>query len=253
MSEIKSKKTLIGSIHKSLDNATITGKLKLKNLFLLNIINKYLYACESELSFYQEQYLKNLVIALENTDKNICIYREQLSNYTNIVGCKNCTPLNANNVIVVNTPPEVDDTELEPVECISPTIESNTLSYGCGMSSLKILLPAFTTQAFFDFQGSPTDYKNLKITKLPEFGVLYYDSEEVVLNQVIDLTIFDQMVYIQLFPGEYDYFEFQISSVLYPDCYSNIVFKEISLCANSEPQLPVNTGIYNNIYNQNYS
>lgn len=232
MSEIKSKKTLIGSIHKSLDNAVLTGKLKLKNLYLLNLINKYLYACESELSFLQQEYLKNLAIAIENTDKNICLYREQLSNYTNIVGCRNCTPLNANNVIVVNTPPEVDNNVIVTPTCVYPTIEDNAMNYPCGVFTLRLLVEQFTTLAFFDYEGSPTGFKNLKITKLPEFGVLVYNGVNVTLNQVMDLTAFGGLEYIQLTNSTdgYDYFEFQVSSVTYPNCYSNIAFKEIATC-----------------------
>lgn len=237
MSEIRAKKTLIGSIHKSLDNATLTGKLKLKNLFLLNVINKYLYSCDSVLTFLQSEYLKNLAIAIENTDKNICLYREQLSNYTNIVGCRNCTPLNANNVIVINTPPEVDNGPvLTPVECLYPTIVDNVLPDYCGMSALKITLNMLIQGSFYDFEGLNTNYKNLKITKLPTYGVLMLNGQPVVLNQVIDLVGYvDELAYVQVAESEeelaLDYFEFQISSVAYPNCYSNIAFKELTLCS----------------------
>ena len=101
---------------------------------------------------------------------------------------------------------------------------------------MKLNLAFFTTGSFFNYEGSSAGYKNLKITKLPEYGILMYLGQPIMLNAIIDLTTYtDELTYIQLTNNEdeenpYDYFEFQISSVTYPNCYSNIAYKEIALC-----------------------
>jgi len=257
MNTVTASQTLIGSLHKSFDLASLNGNLKLKNLYLLNLINKYIYGCGSAITFNQKQYLLNLAIAIENLDKNICRYREQRSLYTNIVGCKNCKNVNQSDYVVINTPPEINDDVIITPACLYPTIKFTTLNYLCGMVGIKVTLQNFTSDSSFNFLGSAVAYKNLKITSLPISGALTYNGIPIVLNQIIDLQDFDAMNYTQLSSSETnkDSFTFQVSSTEYPDCYSKDGYIELNICDLDEEIGgidPVDDSIYDNNYNEKY-
>lgn len=213
MNEITSNQTLIGTLRKSFDLATITGNLKLKRMYLLNLINKFMYCCGSNITFNQKQHLQNLVIALQNLDKNICIYREQRSIYTNIVGCKNCKNLNNSPYLVINTAPEID--EPDPIEpLIKPIVCDISFNYLRGMYGIPLNLNTFVK--CFNYLGNVESYSKLKIISLPEFGVLYdFEGNILNINDEVDLTdpefLLKYIYTSDTYPNT-DTFEFQIST-----------------------------------------
>ena len=178
MNEITSFKTLIGSLYKKLNRASSYGTLDFKTLLLVDIINEFIYDCPSCYSNATLNKLKNLLIYFENTDKDICKYREQRSIYTNLVGCKDCNPNNSN-LIVVNTPPIVDNVILENID-------------------LEIAQPFYFTRSMFtkDYFDRESDLaKDVMITVLPLYGTLYYDNEPVTLNFVFNISNVGNLTY----------------------------------------------------------
>jgi|694.fasta_scaffold76648_2 hypothetical protein len=223
MNIITASQTLIGSLHKSFDLASLNGNLKLKNLYLLNLINKYIYGCGSAITFNQKQYLLNLAIAIENLDKNICKYREQRSIYTNIVGCKNCKNVNQSDYIVINDAPTIGpDTDI-PVNVLKPIVCDIQFHYPEGLSGLLLNIETFTK--CFDYEDNVDSYSTLKITELPIKGVLYNSESNINVNDTISLTdlpfILKYLYTEDVYPTE-DNFKFQISTnETDPEVFSN--------------------------------
>lgn len=251
MNEITANQTLIGSLHKSFDSATISGNLKLKKLYLINLISKFAYCCGNNISFNQKQHLQNLIISLQNLDKNICIYREQRSLYTNIVGCKNCKDLNNSSYQVINTPPIIDPIEITPL--IKPTVCDISFNLNIGVDQMPLTLDVFVK--CFDYLGDRFSYSTLKIITIPEQGILQktdgtilYENSEVDLNGG-----FEYLKYT--FTGEtkpsIDTFTFQISTDdTDPETFSNTYTATINILG--EIEIPI-TNIFDNTFNNIFS
>jgi hypothetical protein len=213
MNEVTSNQTLIGTLRKSFDLATINGNLKLKRLYLLNLINKFMYCCGSNITFNQKQHLQNLSIAIQNLDKNICIYREQRSIYTNIVGCKNCKNLNNSPYIVINTPPEIDD-PIEVVPVIKPIVCDIIFQLNRGIDVTAFELETFVK--CFNYLGNVNSYSTLKIITIPELGILQ-EADGTIINENSEVNLNEGFEYLKYtFIGTErpttDTFTFQIST-----------------------------------------
>ncbi len=113
MNIIDSNKTLLGTLYKYINESSVYGKsFDLENLYLLKIINDFSLNCSSNLCQDVNNKLKELSIKIMNKDSNICIYRTQQNNYTNIKGDNRLLVLNNSTIKVTNTPPEVDNEEI---------------------------------------------------------------------------------------------------------------------------------------------
>jgi len=79
MNEITSFKTLVGTLYKKLNKASVYGKLSLKELYILEIVYNLMYDCPTCFNEKTKRKLTNLIIKLQHLDKDICIYRENRS------------------------------------------------------------------------------------------------------------------------------------------------------------------------------
>jgi hypothetical protein len=214
MNEVTSNQTLIGSLRKNFDLASINGNLKLKRLYLLNLINKFMYCCGSNITFNQKQHLQNLSIAIQNLDKNICIYREQRSIYTNIVGCKNCKNLNNSPYLVINTPPEIDD-PIEIIPIIRPILCDINFQLDERIDSTSFELETFV-KCFSYFGSISSSYSTLKIITIPQLGILQ-EVDGTIINENSEVDLNNGFEYLKYtFIGTErpttDTFTFQIST-----------------------------------------
>lgn len=251
MNEITANQTLIGSLHKSFDIATISGNLKLKKLYLINLINKFSYCCGNSITFNQKQHLQNLTIALQNLDKNICIYREQRSLYTNIVGCKNCKDLNNSPYQVINTPPIIDPIEITPI--VKPTVCDIDFTLNIGVEQTSLTLNVFVK--CFEYLGDRFSYSTLKFITIPEQGMIQETNGNIIFeNSEVNLN--DGFEYLKYtFLGTVrpitDTFTFQISTdTVDPEVFSNTYTATINILGETiiEP-----TNIFDNTFNNIFS
>lgn len=114
MNIIDSTKTLVGTLEKYINEASVYGKsFDLTDLYLIKIINDYNLNCSSNLCKDVNTKLNELVIKIVNKNKNICVYRTMQNNYVNIKGDNRILNINNSTIKVVNTPPEVDDETVE--------------------------------------------------------------------------------------------------------------------------------------------
>lgn len=218
MNQITSFKVLIGSLYKSLTKASIYGKLKLRKLYILDIINEFLYDCPNCINHKITQQLQNLAISIQNSDDNICKYREQRSIYTNIVGCKDCNPNNSP-LVVINTAPVINEPE-EPIDSIpKPEICKLEIDYDRNLIFRWIELSDFTGC----YKGD-TPIKFLKIISLPENGALQINDNTAYINQTINLNDLNNsnifIKYQSFLEEETDSFEIQVSDSSVPPVYS---------------------------------
>jgi len=218
MNEITSFKTLIGSLYKKLNRASSYGTLDLKTLLLIDIINEYIYDCPTCYNNSILNKLKNLLINLQNSDRDICVYREQQSLYTNIIGCRDCNPNNSN-LTVVNTAPIITNPEpVEPV-IIAPTLCNNTVTVpiigNFNFNSINL-------NCYQDFNEGVL--QNIRINSLPIRGSLTYNGMNVTINQVINIGDLSNLVYnsfANIKVGD-DIITIQASGTTQSTLYSNI-------------------------------
>lgn len=188
MNQITNFKTLIGTLYKKLQTATITGKINIKELYIINIINNLLLESSNCLDFKYIQKLQNLTIELQHLDEDICIYRETRSLYNNIIGCKNCKDINNSNIKVINTAPVINDPE--PVD---PTPVEPIIVKGCNATEYRIFSDLdfiIIGGNFFTKCGTTSSnlYKRIIVTKLPTKGVITYLEQPLIVGQVINFN-----------------------------------------------------------------
>lgn len=109
MNDITSFQTLIGSLYKKFNRASVYGKLNLKELYILDIVNELLYDCPTCFNEQIKNKLQSLAIQLQNLDPEICAYKEDRDLYVNITN-QNFS-LNNRDIKLENTAPIVDDNE----------------------------------------------------------------------------------------------------------------------------------------------
>lgn len=214
MDEITGFKTLVGTLYKKVNRASVYGKLDMKYLYVLNIVNELLFDCPTCYNENTRNKLKVLAIKLQHLDNEICIYREQRSLYTNIIGCKDCNPNNRPLKVINTKPVIIDPNPIEPPIQQLPVICDNTvIDYGAGV---KLEYDSFVKCFIDPLEGEP---KYVQITTQPKGGILLYNGEILNTMQPIELTPDILVVYV---PVDFiqDSFEFQISSSLDDDLFS---------------------------------
>lgn len=226
MDTITSYKTLIGSLYKKLNKASSYGTLNLKTLLLIDIINEYIYDCPTCYNTKVISKLKNLVFTLQNRDNEICSYKEAKSNYTNIVGCRDCNLNNNNNLIIINDPPLIEDPDpIEPEPLISPrALNINTNLNGSILN--------FSDVDFNDyFVDTNEQVFNIKITSLPTKGVITLNDINITLNQIIPISNINSLEYVKLpsIKQGLEEFNFQLSGNINPNIFSNTANFNINL------------------------
>ncbi len=180
-------KTLLGSVNKAINTAKYTGKMCMKELYLLNIINKLIN--ESTLTKQSDELrtLETLADKLKNKTSYICKVKNR-----NNEDFRNAIQYNLNIITSTNTKPVVDDI----------TIDYDTSYYIFKASD-------FTTN-YLDAENEPAT--TIRITSLPTEGVITYNNDNVILNQEINISNVANLVYTHnLPPATSDSFTFQIS------------------------------------------
>lgn len=187
--KVNNDKILIGSLFKNLTEASKTGSLDLKPLYLYSVIAALLKDCNMEVSFKQRKKLKEVLLALKYRYKNFCTYRfNNHIDYANVIGCCNCKDLNNNPYKVKNTAPTVNDDEI-PLPKAKPLLTCDSTK-----EAVKLTYVEFTLLDFikcYDANGT-SSYKYLKVTEFPTTGFLVYNNEgfwETLTGEIeIDLT-----------------------------------------------------------------
>jgi len=221
MNDITSFKTLVGTLYKKLNKASTYGTLNFKTLLLLDIVNEYLYDCPTCYNNNVIKKLRDLSIQLQHQDKEICIYREQKSIYTNILGCKDCNPNNSS-IQVINTPPVITDPEpIEPPVLLPPRICENAKSIPFSLrNKSRVITKEEMTGCFIDSQGGTIRY--LKIVSLPLKGALMYNNLSVELGQIIDFDLNIDLIYNTILLNSLqDQYQYQVAGSSAPTLYND--------------------------------
>jgi hypothetical protein len=203
MEQLTRNKVLIGSLYKGLNNARITGLMDLKMLYFLNIVNSYILSCENVPKFKEIQKLKQIVLIIQNREKNICTYRfNDLIKFASIVGCENCKPgLNNNPFQVTNNNPTISNPDpIEPSPecptlCSTINIDYPRELFFVSLFNTSELFNELTTICYSSIVNSPAKF--LKIMTVPMYGTLLFVNEisgiETILTagSVLDLNDFN--------------------------------------------------------------
>jgi len=186
--------TVIASINKIYNHAKIYGVLKPKELYILNVIYKLLNDCDECICYENKRKLISLYFKILNSSNLLCKQQNTKDYFFNNF---NNFHVDVNN----NTAPEIDNpTPIEPEDIIPPKTCGNSF-----IINLEIKVYNFTyedlarTDCFVDQYGGII--KNIKILELPEYGVLTYNGENVLINQIIDLQNISDFKYTRILSG----------------------------------------------------
>jgi len=179
MSYKNSIKVLLGTTLKQLKTARLTGNLCMTELYLLNIINKFIYDCTScPIDSEILKKLKKLARDLQNKTSYICnirsapennIFKYKNKNINNFFG--EMATFNINTDAEQNLPPsEVGDGQ-------------RTTPYNTAIVFTRADFTTNTTPPYADPEGDAAGL--LKILALPSTGELRLNGVLVGLNQII--------------------------------------------------------------------
>ena len=205
MNEITSFQTLIGTLYKKFNKASVYGKLDLKTLYILDIINELLFGCPTCLDEKYKQAIRNLLIRLQHSDKDICIYREDRNIY---FGDK--VNYNNSDYTVNNTPPVIQN---------PPNLDGSVILSKPG-DIYEFNENIFKT-GFYDKEGdSPL---NVRIVTLPIYGILTYNNVPVAPGFIFNISNADNIKYERISNIAYaDIISFQTSDNNINQLYSNM-------------------------------
>lgn len=225
MDQITRNKVLIGSLYKSINKARLLGTLDLKILYLLELIQSYVLACEHPSTFKEKKVLNHISLIIQNKYPEICNYRfNDVIKFATIVGCENCKPgLNNNPLQVINNAPTVSDPE--PIVSIDecPSLCVNYEYYYNQLLKFTILLNTDFFKFLLDCYHSniSSAYAHLKIISLPQFGILSYNDAPIEENTIINFSENGVLKYTPI-QTNLDYFQFQIGDSEDPTNFSNV-------------------------------
>lgn len=176
-----SVKILVGTTISSLNKSKITGKLCLKDIYLLNIVNSFIIDCKECKNSSDLEKLNKISRNIQNSNKDICKTRYSVPNnifvkenvrinnfFKSIESIKNCDGLN-------NPPSIVGDNNKEIV-----------------MNVTVLTRQDFTTDTTPMYQDPENDSAYLlKILTLPSEGNLVLNGNNVLINQIISFSDID--------------------------------------------------------------
>lgn len=209
--------TMIGTIHKIFLDAKNKGIIRNKELSLLDIIYNILKTdCFEEIENNKKRALLSLYFRILNKYSFLC--KSELSRSYYLYNNLQKTFINTN----PNTAPVIDDPDpYEPPSVLPPTNCDNGATI-VGRFTKIVLTNELFSKCFVD--PNEGTIKNIKITSLPTKGILSYNGQNIILNQVIDLTLGGLLLYTSMvdIPGlDYDPFTVQSSGSNYPNLYSD--------------------------------
>lgn len=213
MDNITHSKIIVGSVSNSIDIAKIYGNLKLKNLYLLNIIGEFLTK-GYDLSFTNRKKLESLHNLIKYNDSTICNYnKKDLTSFKGIKYCKDCNDSQVNNITLKSTfkLPIVSDNDI--------TITEN---YNFKVEDFKSI--------FFDPNDSSPNI--VKITSVPT-GQLLYDGNIITEDFEFNIDESSKLIYSltnTTFPIT-DNFTFKISNNQLNPLFSNMATFTINIGA----------------------
>lgn len=173
-------KILLGSTLNKLNNVKKTGKICFPELYILNLISKFLPNCNKEI----EGKLKKLYRDIQTSNSYICKIRNTPNNYT--FKFKN---ININNFFgeMANFNINITgQTNLPPTDVGDG---SKTTAHATTSVFLRVDFTTNTVPPYADPEGDIAQL--LKILSLPSGGDLKLNGTNVVLNQVIDFSDID--------------------------------------------------------------
>lgn len=229
MDKITSFQTLIGSLYKKYNKASVYGKLDLKTLYILNLVNKLLYDCPSCNSIDVTNKLICLATKLKYADKEICNYSIDDRYYINNLDIFNNIVLNNSPIKVINTPPVIDDPEESDPELIEPPTM-------CEYEKSIIIPITFSKHNFDKIEIGACIYdsndplnsqvKNMKIVSLPLYNPLTYQGINVTIGQVIDVSTLNDTTNLLLYSSNItqnvnDSFTYRLSALSNPTIYTD--------------------------------
>ncbi len=205
MNDITSFQTLIGTLYKKFNKASVYGILNLKKLYILDIINELLFTCPSCLSETNKRILNNIIIRLQHSDPDICIYREnRISNYNDNIDYNN------GSYSVKNTPPIIQD---PPVLDGTVILEKPGDTYILNESIFKTL--------YFDAEGDLP--LNVIILTLPVYGILTFNNQIINPNFIFNISDSNKIKYERISNIAYaDSITFKTSDNNINQLYSNM-------------------------------
>lgn len=203
MDKITSGKILVGSTKKAIDKAKLFGTLKLKELYILNIINELNNFCELNKSFEISKKLNQLAIEIQNKYPQICNYRHKSFDNLFVNGK---TKKDTNSIASTNTAPVATD-----FNC-----------YNYEYEEFSFTQDLFTSR-YSDADGD--EPKFLRIKSLPLLGSLEFNGVPVIIDQIILLEDIQNLTYdlnLVYSDAVNVTFDFQIGDSNINTLYSNI-------------------------------
>ena len=219
-----SKKTLLGSVNKAIKNAKYTGKMCMKELYLLNIINNLINESSLTKTFDELNILQTLSNNLQNKTSYICKVKNR-----NNEDFRNAIQYNLNIITSTNT---------------APTVNNSIIDYDT--SSYTFKYEDFTV----NFNDNDEDIADtVRIVTLPIEGILTYNDVVIETGFEFNINNVNNLVYTHnLPPATNDIFSFQISDNNINRLFSNMstITLNINEVINQPPsQIGVNQKIIN--------
>tara|TARA_R110002020_G_scaffold111196_4_gene256795 strand:+ start:922 stop:1578 length:657 start_codon:yes stop_codon:yes gene_type:complete len=179
MSNTTSTKVLLGTTLKQLNKAKLTGNLCMTELYLLNVINGYIYDCkECALDYEVIEQLKKLARNIQTKTSYICnirskpensVFKFNNTNINNFFG--EMATFNINIDAQQNLPPSIGD-------------GARSTSYNTAITFTVADFTTNTTPAYSDPDGDAA--KLLKILTIPSRGALKLNGNTIKANDIIE-------------------------------------------------------------------
>lgn len=217
----------VASILKQIKLAKYTGKLETRELLLFQTIG-YLLFNEIYRTFEEKQQLEQLLSKLQHSSKNICNTKTKIDTFIQLPEIVTFANIENNNYLAGNTNNNT-----------APVISNITVS--TGIEPAYTLSQTLITSTFIDTDGDTPSL--LQILSLPQYGILYYDEEPVIINQQIPVENTHLLEYQQSTNSVIDSFNFRISDNNTNPLYSNMAQFTINI-TNPINQPPSSVGYF---------
>lgn len=226
MDKISSFQTLIGTLYKKYNKASVYGVLDLKTIYILNLINKLLYDCPTCITDNAYNSLINLAIKLKYSDKEICNYNIDKGYFINNTDIFNNLVLNNTDIKIINTAPVIEDPEKsDPLTGQPPKICENSKSVFLSNFGKHPFITSELVGCFTDPNNEVGVIQSIKITSLPIYNALTYQGVNVTVGQVINVQTLNFTTNLFLYQtlavsDVIDSFTYQVNTSSYPAIYN---------------------------------